>query len=193
MVSKRVIGAAIVSHTLFCGLLLGIFAISAFAADEPSYTPPPFACDLRYYFREHLRDVRAGEKSFSAPAYERDALPLSRVTISDGSVARIVEGQVAHLPYRFLIKITRNSDADRGTLQVNIFDNLGKPLPGFPQIIANPLTRTGDSSRKDFDIPFAEALTKKIEKTLLAKDQFLTHIDLIVGMDDDFLSADFPK
>jgi hypothetical protein len=57
----------------------------------------------------------------------------------------------------------------------------------------NPLTKTGDSSRKEFEIPIDEALKKKIEKALLAKDQFLTHVDLIIGIDDDFLSADFPK
>jgi hypothetical protein len=192
-VSKRVIRAAVASHTLSWGLLLGILAISAFAADEQSYTPPPFACELRYHFREHLRGVEPGEKSVSAPSYEREALPLSQVAISDGSVARIVEGRVAHLPYRFLVKITRNSDADQGTLEVDVFDTSGKPLKGFAQAIANPLTKTEDSSRKDFEIPVNKALTKKIEKTLLAKDQFLTYIDLVIGMDDDFLSSDFPK
>jgi hypothetical protein len=57
----------------------------------------------------------------------------------------------------------------------------------------NPLTKTGDSSRKEFDVPITEALRKNIETTLLVQDQFLTHVDLIVGMDEDFLSADFPK
>lgn len=185
--------SAVTSNALFCGLLLGIHAISVFAAGEPSYTPPPFACEVRYHFRERLRDVKTGEKSVSAPSYEREALPLSKVAISDGSVSRIVEGRVAHLPYRFIVKITRNSDADQGTLEVNVFDASGKPLQGFPQVIANPLTKTGDSSRKDFELPVAELLRKATEKTLLAKDQFITYIDLIVGMDDDFLSSDFPK
>ncbi len=63
----------------------------------------------------------------------------------------------------------------------------------FPKVMPNPLTKTGDTSRKEFEIPIDQALKKKIEKTLLAKDQFLTHIDPIFGMDDDFLSADFPK
>jgi hypothetical protein len=191
--SKRVICGGVEAHTLFCGLLLGILAISSFAADELPYTPPPFACELRYHFREHLRGAKVGEKSVSAPSYEREALPLSKVAISDGFVARIIEGRVAHLPYRFFVKITRNSDADKGTLEVNILDNSGKPLKGFPQVIANPLTKTGDSSRKDFEIPVSKTLTKEIEETLLAKDQFLTYIDLMIGMDDDFLSLDFPK
>ena len=69
----------------------------------------------------------------------------------------------------------------------------GRSLAGLPKVMPNPLTKTGDTSRKEFEIPIDQALKKKIEKTLLAKDQFLTHIDLIIGMDNDFLSADFPR
>jgi hypothetical protein len=42
-------------------------------------------------------------------------------------------------------------------------------------------------------LPVEKDLKKKIRETLLTQEQFLTHVDLIVGMDDDFLSADFPK
>jgi hypothetical protein len=35
----------------------------------------------------------------------------------------------------------------------------------------NPLTKTGDTSRKEFEIPIDEALKEKIEKALLAEDQ----------------------
>lgn len=57
----------------------------------------------------------------------------------------------------------------------------------------NPLSRTGDTSRKEFEVPTSRALKRKIEKRVLAQDQFITHVDLIVGMDEDFLSGDFPK
>jgi len=57
----------------------------------------------------------------------------------------------------------------------------------------NPLSRTGDTSRKEFEVPIGRALKKKIEKRVLVQDQFITHVDLIVGMDEDFLSGDFPK
>jgi hypothetical protein len=57
----------------------------------------------------------------------------------------------------------------------------------------NPLSRTGDTSRKEFEVPIKRALEKKIEKRVLVQDQFITHVDLIVGMDEDFLSGDFPK
>ena len=94
-----------------------------------------------------------------------------------------------HLPYRFLVKVIRSKDAGTETIEVNVLDNSGKPLTGFPQVMPNPLTKTGDSSRKDFEIPVSEPLKKKIEKSVLARDQFLTHVDLIVGIDDDFLSS----
>ncbi len=99
---------------------------------------------------------------------------------------------MAHLPYRFLIKLSRSGESQAETLEVNVLDSAGKSLSGFPQTMPNPLARTGDANRKEFEIPVG-ALKKKIEKTLLAQEQFLTHVDLIVGADDDFLSADFPK
>ena len=132
-------------------------------------------------------------RKVSAPSFEREGLPASHVAISYGLATRIVEGRVAHLPYQFSVKITRGSDSETATLEVNVLDSSGKPVMGFPQIMRNPLTRTGDTSRKEFEIPIDQALKKKIERPLLAKEQFLTHVDLIIGMDDDFLSADFPK
>jgi len=102
-----------------------------------------------------------------------------------------VQGRVAHLPYQFLVRISRSDKSQAEDLEVNVLDNSGKPLAGFPQVMPNPLTKTGDSSRKEFEIPVSEAVKKNIEKTLLEKDQFLTHVDLIAGMDDDFLSAHF--
>jgi hypothetical protein len=181
------------SFALCCAFFVELLALPAFGADEPSYTPQPFACEVRYHFREHFRDAKPGAKRVSAPSYQREPLPLSRVEVSDGLATRIVEGHVTHLPYEFLVKIGRNSESEVATLEINVLDSTGKSLAGFPQVMPNPLTRSGDTSRKEFEIPIDEALKKKIEKALLAKEQFLTHVDLIIGMDDDFLSADFPK
>lgn len=178
---------------LCCGSFVEVLGLSASGAGEPSYTPQVFACEVRYHFREHFRHAEPGEKSVSAPSFEREGLPKSRVTISDGLATRIVEGHVAHLPYQFSVKISRNGKSEGGTLEVNILDGSGKSLAGFPQVMPNPLTKNGDTSRREFEIPIGQALKRKIEKTLLAKDQFLIHVDLIIGMDDDFLSADFRK
>ena len=194
MLNSRVLRKSLVtfSAALCSGIFPGLYALRALAA-EPSYAPPPFACEVRYHFREHFRYAKLGEKSVSAPAFEREALPMSHVAFSDGVSERIVKGRVAHLPYEFLVKITRRSDSETGTLEVNVLDSLGKPLAGFPQVMPNPLTKTGDSSRKEFELPMEKDLKKKIRETLLTQEQFVTHVDLIVGMDDDFLSADFPK
>jgi hypothetical protein len=178
---------AVSSLTWCC--ILGMLAPPVLAAEEPTQKPGPFACEIRYHFRENIRGAKAGEKRVSAPSHEREALPLSRPTISKDATAQSIEGKVPHLPYRFLVKIVRLTDAGRETLEVNVLDNSGHSLTGFPQVMPNPLTRTGDSSRKEFEIPVSEPLKKKIEKTLLARDQFITHVDLIVGIDDDFLSS----
>ena len=180
---------AISSLTWCCIVFIAMLALPIFGAGEPAQKPEPFGCEVRYHFRESIRGAKAGEKRFSAPSHEREALPLSRATISNDAIAQLIEGRVPHLPYRFLVKLIRSKDAGNETLEVSVLDNSGKPLTGFPQVMPNPLTKTGDSSRKEFEIPVSEPLKKKIEKSLLARDQFLTHVDLIVGMDDDFLSS----
>jgi hypothetical protein len=61
---------------------------------------------------------KAGWKKYSAPAYEKEA---------------VVNGRVAHLPYRFVIQLD-----EQGALEVNIFDSEGKALHGYPRKIENP-------------------------------------------------------
>jgi hypothetical protein len=92
-----------------------------------------------------------------------------------------------------LVKISRRSDSEAGTLEVNVLDSSGRPLTGFPQVMPNPLTKGRDISRKEFEVPVDQPLKEKIEKSLLAKGQFITHVDLILAMDDDVLSQPFPK
>lgn len=174
---------------LCCGFFLHFPAF----ADEQSRVLPPFACEVRYHFREHFRDAKPGEKSVSAPSFQREGLPISRIAILDGGAERIVEGCVTPLPFEFLVKISQRGNSETGTLEVNVLDSSGKSLTGFPQVMPNPLTKTGDSSRTEFELPVGSALKKKIEKSLLAKNQFITYVDLIIGIDDDFLSAYFPK
>jgi hypothetical protein len=177
------------SLTWCCLFFSGMLARPVFAAEEPSQKLEPFAAEVRYHFRAKIRAAKPGEKRVSAPSHEREGLPLSQATISNGNSAQQIEGRVPHLPYRFLIKVIRSKDAGTETIEINVFDNSGKPLAGFPQVMPNPLTKTGDSSRKDFEIPVSAPLKKKIEKSLLARDQFLMHVSLIVGIDDDFLSS----
>jgi hypothetical protein len=176
-----------------CCLFAAFLAVPAFGVNESNSLPPSFACEVRYHFREHLGATKSGEKRVSAPSYEREALPVARVVNTVSPTTQVVEGRVAHLPYHFLVKVAQCNGSETGTLEVNIADNSGKSLAGFPRVIPNPLTKTGDTSRNEFEIPIDQSLKKKIEKALLAKGQFLTHVDLIIGMDEDFLSADFPK
>ena len=166
--------------------------LSAFA-DEPLRAIPPFACEARYYFRENFCNAKPGEKSVSAPSFQREGLPISRIATLDTVAQRIVKGRVPHLPFQFFVKISERGDSETETLEVNVLDRSGSSLPGFPEGMPNPLTKTGDSSRKEFALPVGSTLKKKIAKSLLVKNQFITYVDLIVGMDEDFLSAHFPK
>lgn len=171
-------------------MLLCLEAVSPVVAQD---APLPFAAEVRYHFREKLRTAKPGEKPFSAPSHEREALPPSKLKTGDRSVARVVEGAVPHLPYHFLIKVVRTDAHQSETLEVNVVDRSGKPIAGFPQSMPNPLSKSAESSRKEFEIPISEPLKTRIEKTLLVKDQLLTHVELVIGADDDFLSSASPK
>jgi hypothetical protein len=141
---------------------------------------PVIAGEVRYHFRERLEGIKPGGKKFSAPAEERETLPPSRLLRSNAGEIRVVEGGVAHLPYRFTIKLTRSQDTGAETLEVTILDSTGKLLSGYPQTMENPFAKAARPSNKQFKIPVSEALAKTLEKTLLAKNQFLTHVDLSI-------------
>lgn len=168
------------TRVLSCIALLGIVSGAVAEENESASAPAKVACEVRYHFRERLEGIKPGEKNVSAPADEREALPPSRVVLSNGQQTRLVEGRVAHLPYRFAIKLTGSRGPAAGTLEVNILDTIGKPLPGYPQSIENPFARAVNPSSKEFEIPIAKELTQTIEKTLLARNQFVTHVDLVI-------------
>ena len=92
-------------------VFLGALSTFTTCAEEPSYTPAPFACEVRYHFREHFRHVKPGEKTVSSPAFKREGLPKLRVADLNGVPERIVEGRVEHLPYQFLVKIAEQMAA----------------------------------------------------------------------------------
>ena len=164
-----------------CVTLLANLRVSAAEKDDAVSAPKAIACDVQYHFRERIADAKPGEKQFSAPATEREALPASRLVASDGQQAQVVEGRVAHLPYyRFAIKLSRGEGTDVGKLEVNILDANGKPLSGYPQTLANPFANASDQERKEFQIPITKYRTQMIEKTLLAKDQHLTYVALVI-------------
>jgi hypothetical protein len=164
-----------------CVVLLANLRVSAADKDDTASAPMPIACEVRYHFRERIADAKPGEKQFSAPATEREALPPSRLVDSDGQQAQVVEGRVAHLPsYRFAIKLTRGEGTDVGKLEVNIVDANGKPLSGYPQTMANPFADASDQDGKAFEIAVTKYRTQMIEKTLLAKNQRLTYVGLVI-------------
>src|SRR6266581_3535411 len=171
-----VIGAHSWMRALACLTVVGSSSLAATAKDEATAVAPTLACEIRYHFRERLEGVKADAKKFSAPAYEKEALPQSMVA-ANGAQARLVQGRVAHLPYRFVIKFGGKS---AGTLEVNILDDDGKPLHGYPQTIVHALAGAANPSRREFEIPVAPDLARTIEKKLLAKNQHLTQVQLVV-------------
>ena|SRR6266403_2144455 len=184
-----VIGAHSWMRALACLTVVGSSSLAATAKDEAAAVAPTLACEIRYHFRERLEGVKADAKKFSAPAYEKEALPQSMVA-ANGAQSRLVQGRVAHLPYRFVIKLGAKS---AGTLEVNILDGDGKPLDGYPQTIVHASAGAANPSRREFEIPINDAIRKSVEKTLLKKNQFLTSVSLTIAVDDDFLSRNFPK
>jgi hypothetical protein len=141
---------------LLCLSMLGGSNLPASAKDSPSSLA--ITCDVRYYFREELEGAGPGGKKYSAPAYEKEA---------------IVDGRVAHLPYRFVIQLD-----EQRALEVKIFDSEGKALDGYPRKIENPFA--GELASQEFEIPIAPELAHTIEAEVLAKNQHLTEVQLVV-------------
>jgi hypothetical protein len=148
-----------------CGLssfaLLRIVGFAATAENDARDAPTAIRCEVRYHFRERLEGARPGEKQYSSPSYEKETL---------------AGGRVAHLPYRFQVTLGEKKPS---MLEINILDAEGKTLSGYPKTIpyaydpANPTTQ-------EFDIPVGPELARNIEKTLLAKHQQLTQVQLVV-------------
>src|SRR3989442_507956 len=74
-----VIGAHSWMRALACLTVVGSSSLAATAKDEAAAVAPTLACEIRYHFRERLEGVKADAKKFSAPAYEKEALPQSMV------------------------------------------------------------------------------------------------------------------
>jgi hypothetical protein len=172
-------------------LVIGTLAILAFGGEEPAFTPKPFSCQVWYHYREQFEHVKVGEKSVSAPAYHRERLPASHVLISDNQATRIVEGGVSDLPYRFIVKITASSDDTRGVLEIIALDTSGKPLERFPYKMPNPVDSTPENSRYGVEVSIPKSLKTKIEKALFSDCHhcFITYVELVIGMDEDFVSS----
>ena len=167
---------------LFTSLaLLGIAGGAAVADETSQAVVPQFSCEIRYHFRERLEAGASDGKKFSAPAVEREALPRPNLVRSDGKEAQVVEGKVAHLPYRFAIKLMKSQNTNPETLEVGIFDSAGEPLSGYPQTMVNPFANAAGATDRQFKIPIPRELAKMIEKTLLAKNQLLTGVDLSIN------------
>lgn len=147
---------------------------------EAAPASPEVTCEVRYHFREKLEGIKAGGKRFSAPADERESLPASHLVVSNGRQTRVVEGIVPNLPYRFAIRWTESDGKETGTLDVNVVDATGKPLRGYPQSLENPFAKPAEPGSKVFEIPVSKELAQRIEKRLLARNQLLTHVDLVI-------------
>jgi hypothetical protein len=161
------------TRAIFCLAVCGLASLPAIAENEVT---PGLVGMVRYHFRERLEGVKPGGKQYSAPAYETEQLPPSSAPSNEEQV-RVIKGKVAHLPYSFLITL---GGKGAGTLEVNILTADGKPLRGYPKTVANAFAHGSEATSKDFEIPVTPELAAKIEKDLLAKNQHLTHVQLVV-------------
>lgn len=159
-------------------LLLAVLQFSSLAAAGKDEMASAITCEVRYHFRERLVGSGKEGKRFSAPSYEREALPASTLS-ADGEKVSLVKGMVPHLPYRFAIKI--GGAAASRILEVNITDKDNKSLRGYPQKISNALAEAPAKSQ-EFEIPITPKLATAIERKLLAKNQHLTQVQLVVQM-----------
>jgi hypothetical protein len=143
---------------LLCLSMLGYPTLPASAEDEVAPRSLAIKGEVRYHFREQLEGVEPGGKKYSAPAYEKET---------------VVNGRVAHLPYRFVTQLDK-----QGALEVNVLDREGNALQGYPRKVENPFA--DQSASQEFEIPVAPELAHTIERKVLAKNQHLTEVQLVV-------------
>ena len=161
------------TRAFFCLAVCGFATLPVEAENEAT---PAIVGVIRYHFRERLEGVKPGGKQYSAPAYETEQLPRSSAP-SNKEQGQVIEGKVAHLPYSFVINL---GGKGAGTLEVNILTADGKPLRGYPKTVANAFAKGSEATSQDFEIPVTTELKAKIEKDLLAKNQHLTQVQLVV-------------
>jgi len=142
-------------------VLLRIVGFPATAKDDARDSPAAIRCEVRYHFRERVERAAPGEKEYSAPSYEKEAL---------------AGGRVAHLPYRFKVTLGEKKPV---MLEVNILDGQGKSLAGYPKTVAYTYDPANPTTQ-EFDIPVGPKLARRIEKRVLSKHQELTQVQLVV-------------
>lgn len=93
-----------------------------------------------------------------------------------------IHGSVPHLPYEFTIRASRGSDADVGSLVVNVVDTASRrSIPGYPRAI--PDWRQALSDRHGMEIPVTETQKAMIANAGLTKDKTGTYVNLVIGAD----------
>jgi hypothetical protein len=93
-----------------------------------------------------------------------------------------IRGSVAHLPYEFTIRALRRSDADPGSLVVNVVDPATRrSIPGYPRAVPDWMQAL--SERHGMEIPVTEAQKSLLVNAGLTKDKAGTYVNLVIGAD----------
>ena len=136
---------------------------------------PDFQASVRFHFREKLPNALPGEKSVSAPSYEKESLPPARLLPEKKE--RVIQGKVPDLPFVFYLRLTRPNQQGPPLLEVNVVDpHTNQAIKGFP-------AKQDLTDVSDFDIPLSEDQARRARRALgddpLA---FITYVNLVVRL-----------
>jgi hypothetical protein len=162
-------------------MLAGLLLCASGAAQQQAASSllPEFRAEVRFHFRERVPDAEPGEKNVTAPSYNTEELPASQIL--SGQNQRIIQGKVPHLPFIFLLRLTRQGQQSQPLLEVNVVDSqTGESVQGFP-------SQTADLSEAgvDFDIPLSNTQAQEAKGALGGDDNgFITYVQLLVKFSD---------
>jgi len=119
---------------------------------------PDFQASVRFHFREKLPNALPGEKSVSAPSYEKESLPPARLLPEKKK--RVIQGKVPDLPFVFYLRLTRPNQQGPPLLEVNVVDpHTNQAIKGFP-------AKQDLTDVSDFDIPLSEDQARRARRAL---------------------------
>lgn len=145
-------------------------------AEEVSYMPKPFRCEVRYYYRDGKERTNSGAKL----PFKSETLGEPKALLEGKRAIQRAEGFVKHCPYYVLIQYSRQNEQDTGEVAIILLDAANREkAPGYPLKIKN-----ADKELKegvDFKIDVGKIYEQRIQEELIKKAGSFDHVSVWVG------------
>lgn len=155
--------------------------------------PIPFGAQIWYQYREKITDAKPGEKNVTSVSREIENLhpcvfEKDPKTTTAEPIQSAIYDKGTRLPFSFEIKLQKKPSSTMYQCWVNIIDQKGRSLTGFPQVLKQDLDLQ-NNTRADIEIPLSSTMKKILRnrlKGIIGKNGWLGAVNLVIGTDEDF-------